>query len=403
MSRNLSLTDTSPMLVYTDDWQTYFSGSGYNTQDGQLGQGSSVHLTSRNGAQISLDFFGNAIFLYGNGTYDVSLDDVVASTGAKNGLLFAKDGLAEKNHSVTLTARMDGAQTFGFAAAIIGCASSVVDERAFDDADPFFSYSPNWITFSAPGVPNATTTLPFHQTTVSGASVAFTFSDASTVAVHGTLNSGHGRYSVALDGDTAKVLSGDGRWLVPDTVVFFQTGLDPTQKHSINITNLDDDKKFVLSSVVLNPVASSFEDEPASTASSSVHTPTAVGSEQFEQRRPERGVIIGASVGGVVGLALFATLGMVVTAKQLGRTLNKYFKDHPSVTIIRIDYNDVKNEVCWELPDGTASGEVGGEGIFPHIYGRCMHKSDIESVAVWDRQDGAWDAALESGAAWLVY
>jgi hypothetical protein len=51
----------------------------------------------------------------------------------------------------------------------------------------------------------------------------------------------------------------------------------------------------------------------------------------------------------------------------------------------------------------AAPGEMGGEGIFPHIYNRALGSADIESMAVWHRNDGNWDEALTNAESWLVY
>nr|GAT54016.1 uracil phosphoribosyltransferase [Mycena chlorophos] len=84
------------------------------------------------------------------------------------------------------------------------------------------------------------------------------------------------------------------------------------------------------------------------------------------------------------------------TAVQVPRTLKRFFATDASITIVRINYNKVEQEIRWENPKGTAPGEVGGDGVFPHIHGRAMKASDVESFVIWERGDD-WDAALESG------
>ncbi|KAF7301395.1 Uracil phosphoribosyltransferase [Mycena indigotica] len=92
------------------------------------------------------------------------------------------------------------------------------------------------------------------------------------------------------------------------------------------------------------------------------------------------------------------------TAKQVPRTLKRFFSTDPRVTIVRIDYSKVEREVKWEDSKGTGPGEVGGDDIFPHIYGRSMKATDVESSVIWERNED-WDVALESetGKSWLVY
>jgi len=91
------------------------------------------------------------------------------------------------------------------------------------------------------------------------------------------------------------------------------------------------------------------------------------------------------------------------TALQVPRTLKRFFAEDPQVTIIRIDYSKVEKEIKWEDSKGQAPGEMGGEGIFPHIYNRPLRSADVESLAVWHRNDGNWDEALAKAESWLVY
>jgi len=91
------------------------------------------------------------------------------------------------------------------------------------------------------------------------------------------------------------------------------------------------------------------------------------------------------------------------TAAQVPRTLKRFFAEDPSVTILRIDYSKVEEEIRWEDSKGTGPGEMGGEGIFPHIYGRPLGSEDIESMTIWQRNEGNWDEALEKAESWLVY
>ncbi|KAF7352901.1 Uracil phosphoribosyltransferase [Mycena venus] len=91
------------------------------------------------------------------------------------------------------------------------------------------------------------------------------------------------------------------------------------------------------------------------------------------------------------------------TAAQVPRTLKRFFAEDPSVTILRIDYSKVEEEIKWEDSKGTAPGEMGGEGIFPHIYGRALGSADVESKSVLHRNDGNWDEALKNAESWLVY
>ncbi|KAJ7368163.1 hypothetical protein DFH08DRAFT_830581 [Mycena albidolilacea] len=90
------------------------------------------------------------------------------------------------------------------------------------------------------------------------------------------------------------------------------------------------------------------------------------------------------------------------TAAQVPRTLKRFFAEDPRVTIVRIDYAKVEEEIRWEDSKGTAPGEIGGEGIFPHIYNRSLGSGDIESKMDLSNE-GGWDQALKQAESWLVY
>ncbi|KAF7355203.1 Uracil phosphoribosyltransferase [Mycena sanguinolenta] len=91
------------------------------------------------------------------------------------------------------------------------------------------------------------------------------------------------------------------------------------------------------------------------------------------------------------------------TSRQIPRTLKRFFAQDPRVTILRIDYSKVEHEIRWEDSKGTAPREVGGEGIFPHIYNRALSKADIESMLVLESNNGDWDEALKKAERWMLY
>jgi hypothetical protein len=66
----LVVNDTSPTIVYApfgdtfsapnilEGWNPYYSASGYATFQGEVGNGTSFHITSLDGAQLSLQWRG---------------------------------------------------------------------------------------------------------------------------------------------------------------------------------------------------------------------------------------------------------------------------------------------------------------------------------------------------------
>ncbi|KAJ7507680.1 hypothetical protein B0H11DRAFT_2218515 [Mycena galericulata] len=91
------------------------------------------------------------------------------------------------------------------------------------------------------------------------------------------------------------------------------------------------------------------------------------------------------------------------TALQVPRTLKRFFAEDPRVYILRVKYSTVEEDIKWEDSKGEVPGEVGGEGMFAHTYHRGLGVTDIESVAIWNRNDGDWDEALKEAESWLVY
>ncbi|KAJ7179863.1 hypothetical protein C8R43DRAFT_970811 [Mycena crocata] len=93
------------------------------------------------------------------------------------------------------------------------------------------------------------------------------------------------------------------------------------------------------------------------------------------------------------------------TAVQVPRTLKRFFADKARVDILRINYAAVEqnSDLRWEDSKGKEPGEIGGEGVFAHIYGRSLTASDIETVVSWHQTDGNWDEALKKAESWLVY
>ncbi|KAF7301761.1 hypothetical protein MIND_00741700 [Mycena indigotica] len=284
-SWNLTIPNTSPAFSYhpySDGLNTAYGfqiafSTAFNTQPGEMGQGSSAHVTSLNGAGFLLDFYGNAVYVHGSSSasYDVTLDGtapVAMPPDDTTGVLFAKDNLIEEHHSITFTTRVATVtgQLFNLTDAVISSSDRILPSQlGFDSSDAFFTYSGRWTTNTVTGVPNNTETRPFQQTTDLGASVLFSFTNASAFAVHGSLNFGHGLYSVSVDNSVPQQMNGSTFWLVPDTVLFFQSGLDPDRSHSVNITNLSANGKFTLSSVVVYALAASVDSPPSSPTSGS--------------------------------------------------------------------------------------------------------------------------------------
>ncbi|KAB8248003.1 hypothetical protein F9C07_8893 [Aspergillus flavus] len=92
------------------------------------------------------------------------------------------------------------------------------------------------------------------------------------------------------------------------------------------------------------------------------------------------------------------------TAFQVPNTLKLFFKDEPLVYVLRIPYDSVAENLKWENPEGTVCGPRPTEGLFPHLYnGLKLGKDEVESIAIWTKDDDGWDHALSQATPWLVY
>ncbi|KAJ6482526.1 hypothetical protein C8R45DRAFT_1001750 [Mycena sanguinolenta] len=304
---NYTILDTSPVFTYhpyadgfglNNGWQTYYTISGFNTQPGESSQGVSSHLTTLGGAEVSFEFYGSAVYLYGsvNASYEVILDESVQLLGGETGVLYSTQDLIEESHTITLKVNPANTnQLMEFTGATVTSSDQKIPTPVFhDNFESALSYFGNWTTNTVSGIPNSSVTAPFHQTLDAGANFMMNFSSAVAIALHGSTNFGHGLYSVSLDNEAPQIYNGSTFWLVTDTVVFFQAGLDADRTHTLNVTNLSGAAKFTLSSVVTYEVDASGPSQPS---------PSSRGNSSHS-------VKVAEIVGPVVGLLLLGLLSV---------------------------------------------------------------------------------------------
>ncbi|KAJ6551179.1 hypothetical protein B0H19DRAFT_163324 [Mycena capillaripes] len=309
---NFTIPGASPILSYhpyadgfglQNGWQTWYTVSGFNKNPGDSSHGDSYHLTSLPGAQVSLEFFGSAIYLYGNSnaSYEVVVDNDVESFSGATGLLYSNAGLIEENHIVTLRAQPTNlTQQVQFGSAIISSSASssggqIPTQKFYDNTASALSYSGQWTNSTVQGIPNNTVTAPFHQTVDAGASVSMNISSAAAVALYASTNFGHDLFSVSLDNAAPQIFNASTFWLVTDTVIFFQSGLDFGRTYNLNIINMSGGAKLTLNSVVTYQVTNGSNSTTAQANSgTSSHS----------------GAKIGEIVGPIVGVFV---LGLIAT------------------------------------------------------------------------------------------
>ncbi|KAJ7610939.1 hypothetical protein FB45DRAFT_328481 [Roridomyces roridus] len=112
---NFTIDDTSTFLKYlpyadgsnsglTDGWIPWYTDSGFLSQNGQAGSGTSYHRTSLSGASVTLSFYGTGVDLFGisNSTYNVTVDNApFQPQGHPDGMLASISNLTETTHNGT--------------------------------------------------------------------------------------------------------------------------------------------------------------------------------------------------------------------------------------------------------------------------------------------------------------
>ncbi|KAJ7687414.1 hypothetical protein B0H17DRAFT_687834 [Mycena rosella] len=328
---NFTLDDTSTFLTYTPyadgsnsgldkGWEPWYTDSGFITQNGEGGQGDSYHLTSLDGAAVTFEFYGTAVYLYGttNSSYDTSLDNALyahAAPDPTSDLLLSITDLKEAIHSVTLTARpTSNSQQLAFDRAVIS--TPLVDNQTpaelfYDNMDmTALKYTGDWSQSSADGIPNATVSHPWQETFAAGASVSMDIgAGAVGVSLWGMANWGNWLYTVSIDGGAENQYNCSTFWKVPDALLYYQGGLDPTKNHTVSLTNTTPKMKLALNSIrVYHIDASKIGNTTAApsnsgTSSAPVSGPSSTGTPSAHSG-VSAGVIAGPVIGALVILAL---------------------------------------------------------------------------------------------------
>ncbi|KAI9442464.1 hypothetical protein H4582DRAFT_1283548 [Lactarius indigo] len=326
-SFSLVVNDSSPLLSYfpfsdtlsvpnfTAGWNPCFSASACSTFPGQQGNGTSFHVTSRDGAAFSVQWWGNGIQLSGlvtgNITYDLQLDGLTNSTVTPSspGILAAYDNLQPTNHTLSLTVHNPTNSSL----ALIAIDHALIKVN---------STSPN-VTFSTTTVDD--TALPFtgrwsflndsslspldstyHTTSNVGDFVTYNFS-GSAITVFGFRDATSGKISVQLDNETV-VLNG-ATSAKEATTLFFRTGLNNSFPHTLTITN-EDDGLLAIGSINVTAASSNSPSPPAS-------APSSHGS--------RRGAAIAISLAAVLGsfVLLISSFCLWRRRRQFGRIMHQ--------------------------------------------------------------------------------
>ncbi|KAI0772211.1 hypothetical protein BC629DRAFT_745896 [Irpex lacteus] len=257
---NTTVEDTSAILdfhPYSDGsassgWAPYFEDIGF--WSGQPGVDSfgknSVHITELSGASVTFRFEGTAIYLYGtqNCSYSVTVDSQPASipfqSSLPDGMLFWQDNLSASTHTVSLTAnpQTDSDQQLAFDKAVftnIGINATGISPVLIDNQNlTNVHYTGEWKNQSFYNVPSDFSPSPYFETSSSKDTVSISFTGGVAVAINGARDWGHWTYNVTMDGAVSPIYNASTWWLMGDTVLFYQSNLDPQKTHTLELANL---------------------------------------------------------------------------------------------------------------------------------------------------------------------
>ena len=118
-------------------------------------------------------------------------------------------------------------------------------------------YEGTWETRTVGTIPSPDNPRPFHISKERGASATMNFTGRS-VAVYGSMNWGHQRFGVVLDGKET-FYNASSVWLLPNPLKYYADGLDETKLHTLKVYEADNDSSFSLSSVVVTQYSTSLE------------------------------------------------------------------------------------------------------------------------------------------------
>ncbi|KAF5338515.1 hypothetical protein D9611_013296 [Ephemerocybe angulata] len=311
------VNDTSPAISYTPfadtlstpntgaGWNPYYTGSGYATAQGVKGQGTSFHITSLEGASLTIAWIGEScvsgsgIQLHGNVTnasYTISLDGTNVADPAANlpqNVLATLTDLPERLHTVTLTARFPDSKP-DTASVAFGRAIVASNPPNVNSSDPSteVAFLGRW-SFASDGATN------FHESDFLGDQATARFRGAA-FTLQGTTSPESGNYSVTVDNQTVSY-SGRSSFLSRDALLHYSTGLDPNVTHTVVVTN-EGGGKLALAEGGFGDSPLADHDAPPQYASPTNHPPTPVGSSSSYPK----GTIAAFALAGVLAFCLFS-------------------------------------------------------------------------------------------------
>ncbi|KAF8210665.1 hypothetical protein K438DRAFT_1810111 [Mycena galopus ATCC 62051] len=242
--------DSSPTILYAPfgdtfgspnlsaGWNPSWENTGFSSANiGAIGTGTSLHITSLNGASLQIHWTGVGIELSGNVTnasYAITIDQqtpVNASSlgNLTAGTLFSAGNLSNGDHSLTLTVQTTEPDAlFTFDSALISALPAPSNVSTLNFTQQVFNDTFNFIgewSFADSS----------HQSTNAGDSAAMQFT-GTAFQLMGSTSPQAGNYTVTLDNVTTS-FSARSSFSEANSLLFFASGLDAQTTHHFNITN----------------------------------------------------------------------------------------------------------------------------------------------------------------------
>lgn len=339
--------DSTWNLSYSGDSQALWAA------DDHWANGTSSHSTTKVEAAVQLQWFGTAVWLFGQadaGTYSIELDggSLVLGKGSQQGLLFSQTGLEYGQHLVVLSVVKTGV-TFsgGIVTTVLGEPGStihtsnisvVTSNVAEPPANPFFYTNGEWDIADSYEYPRL-------NTSVNGVTASFVLNDTSAFAIIGSLDDDHGSFTVSVDpapeGLSGTTGNGASHWRAFGATKYFATGMNNSLTYRVEITN--GDGTFDLSEVMMyNAVGGS-----ASASSTSLTSGTTASSTPFSSATSSHsvssqstialapGAIAGITIGGIaILLAVALVVYLTRRRKHRQRILRQQVEAaHPALLV----------------------------------------------------------------------
>jgi len=254
MPSNITIDDYSPLIQYNGQWLDSFNLSLSIDPNARRYQGNSFHSSQTNGSTAMLTFKGIAVYIFGakrgnHGFYHVSVDGepgqqfdgYAPPNGTYQFPLFVREGLADRQHTVTLTNIVNGPQRpFVDTDYITWTRKDDVSFNSKIVEDGRFGYSAPTSVWTAQNNVDGYSSNTAHSTTTYGAAASLTF-EGSEVFLYGGTGPNHGQFKVQLDNQQPLELNGTAPMQHPQTELYTASGLAPGS-HQLVVTNLNDGK-----------------------------------------------------------------------------------------------------------------------------------------------------------------